>query len=75
MYRYGEARAGRVSFSTGDITPGKDGVSVDDLKEDLKKRALSPTGNKLALVRVVATLPGGVRLVTYWPSSTGTLVF
>jgi len=47
--RYGaEARA--ASFSYNSFSMGKDGVSVDGLKEELKKRGLVQSGSKFELV-------------------------
>ena len=45
-----ESRAGGFSFTTGTFRPGKDGVSVEDLKEEMRKRSLSVTGSKHQLV-------------------------
>lgn len=45
-----ESRAGGFSWRTGRLIPGKDGVSVEDLKEEMRKRSLPVSGSKHALV-------------------------
>ena len=58
--RYGaEARAPSISHHSFTFSAGKQGVSVDGLKDELKNRALSGTGSKFELVlRLLHHEPG-----------------